>query len=48
MAEKTLDDYDFTKGEAGASHTYPSEAGQIKKGGFIMIKDRPCKVFRLI
>ena len=29
---------------AGAAHTYPTEAGQIRKGGYIMIKERPCKV----
>jgi hypothetical protein len=31
MAE--LDDYDFTVGDAGASHVFPMEAGQIRKGG---------------
>jgi hypothetical protein len=30
MAE--LDDYDFTVGDAGASHVFPMEAGQIRKG----------------
>merc|ERR1712159_673842 len=30
--------------DAGASTTYPLEAGQIRKGGFIMIKGNPCKV----
>lgn len=47
MAEEgaaTLDDYDFSGTTAGASDVFPSEAGQIKKGGYIMIKDRPCKV----
>merc|ERR1712216_365640 len=31
-------------GDAGASHTINSEAGQIRKGGHIVIKGRPCKV----
>merc|ERR1712146_13708 len=31
-------------GDAGASATYPMEAGQIRKGGHIVIKNRPCKV----
>ena len=47
MAEEgaaTLDDYDFSGVTAGASDVFPSEAGQIKKGGYIMIKGRPCKV----
>merc|ERR1712146_96242 len=30
--------------DAGASTTYPLEAGQIRKGGHIMIKGNPCKV----
>jgi hypothetical protein len=33
MAEKQLDDYDFTTGDAGASHVYNEEAGQIRVGG---------------
>merc|ERR1719498_644205 len=43
-AAPSADDYDFSQGAAGASHTYPSEAGQIRKGGYIVIKGRPCKV----
>ena len=34
----------FESADAGSSHTYPMEAGQIRKGGYIMIKGRPCKV----
>eukprot|EP00735_Rhodelphis_limneticus_P009145 TRINITY_DN2565_c0_g1::TRINITY_DN2565_c0_g1_i1::g.19304::m.19304 TRINITY_DN2565_c0_g1::TRINITY_DN2565_c0_g1_i1::g.19304 ORF type:complete len:159 (+),score=74.41,sp/P24922/IF5A2_NICPL/61.44/2e-62,eIF-5a/PF01287.15/1.2e-23,EFP_N/PF08207.7/0.043 TRINITY_DN2565_c0_g1_i1:52-528(+) len=44
MAENHDDDYQFETGDAGASHTFPMEAGQIRKGGFMVIKDRPCKV----
>ncbi|GAA0186899.1 hypothetical protein Leryth_020557 [Lithospermum erythrorhizon] len=32
------------KGDAGASKTYPQQAGTIRKGGHIVIKARPCKV----
>jgi translation initiation factor 5A len=35
---------DFQSGAAGASLTYPMEAGQIRKGGYIVINERPCKV----
>lgn len=45
MAE--LNDYDFSVTDAGSSATYPSEAGQVKKGGYMMIKDRPCKVVNI-
>ncbi len=32
-------------GDAGASTWYPGEAGQVKKGGHILMKgDKPCKV----
>ena len=37
-------DEDFSQADSGASHTYPCMAGDIKKGGHIMIKNRPCKV----
>lgn len=38
------EDYTFESTDAGASETIPCEAGQIKKGGYIMIKGHPCKV----
>eukprot|EP00980_Cylindrotheca_fusiformis_P008229 scaffold1736_cov127-Cylindrotheca_fusiformis.AAC.43 len=41
MAEE---DYAIETTDAGASATIPMEAGQIKKGGFMMIKGKPCKV----
>ena len=34
----------FETADAGASETIPMEAGQIRKGGYIMIKEQPCKV----
>lgn len=40
----STDDFHFETTDAGASDTYPCEAGQIRKGGFIMIKGHPCKV----
>ena len=33
----------FESTDAGASETIPMEAGQIRKGGYICIKGRPCK-----
>ena len=38
------DDEDFAGADAGGSDTYPLEAGQIKKGGALMVKGRPCVV----
>jgi len=41
------DDYEIEVTDAGASATIPMDAGQIKKGGFMMIKGRPCKVLSI-
>merc|ERR1712127_993247 len=30
-------------GDAGASATYPQQAGEIRKGSYLMTKGRPCK-----
>ena len=38
------EDHDFSTGDAGATGTYPAEAGTLRKGGHVMIKERPCKV----
>ncbi|KAG5593698.1 hypothetical protein H5410_034930 [Solanum commersonii] len=32
-----------SKADAGASKTYPQQAGTIRKNGYIVIKGRPCK-----
>ena len=33
-----------SKADAGASKTYPQQAGTIRKNGYIVITARPCKV----
>merc|ERR1712241_863615 len=33
----------FETPESGSSHTYPQQAGEIRKGSHLMIKGRPCK-----
>jgi translation initiation factor 5A len=42
------DEHHFESSDAGASKTYPQQAGNIRKGGHIVIKGRPCKVLSLI
>jgi translation elongation factor IF5A len=37
-------DETFESADAGSSPVIPMEAGQIRKGGYIVIKNRPCKV----
>jgi translation initiation factor 5A len=41
------DDETFEKADAGASHVYPMEAGQLRKGGFVVIKGFPCKAMEI-
>eukprot|EP00918_Siedleckia_nematoides_P083585 GHVU01183241.1.p1 GENE.GHVU01183241.1~~GHVU01183241.1.p1 ORF type:complete len:166 (+),score=34.68 GHVU01183241.1:115-612(+) len=38
------DDVTFETTDSGAAHTVPQQAGAIKKGGHVMLKDKPCKV----
>ena len=37
-------DEEFEQVDAGASTTYPTAAGDIKKNGYMIFKGRPCKV----
>ena len=36
------EDYTFEKAAAGASLTYPAEAGSLRKNGHVMLKGNPC------
>merc|ERR1712217_820738 len=42
MAEEP--DTTFESTDAGSSHTYPLQAGELRKGSHVMIKGHPCKV----
>merc|ERR1711913_184830 len=33
----------FETADSGASHTYPQQAGEIRKGSYLMIKGNACK-----
>lgn len=41
------DDLTIQDTGAEASHTYPLEAGQLKKGGYVVINGRPCKIVEI-
>ncbi|XP_077979585.1 eukaryotic translation initiation factor 5A-1-like [Glandiceps talaboti] len=38
---------EFAGADAGASNTYPQRCSALRKGGYVMINDRPCKIVEL-
>ena len=38
------EDNTFETADAGSSDVYPMQAGELRKGSHVMIKNRPCKV----
>ncbi|CAM0151707.1 unnamed protein product [Urochloa decumbens] len=44
FSDMSDEEHHFESSDAGASKTYPQQAGTIRKNGFIVIKNRPCKV----
>ena len=38
---------DFSTGESGASDQYPQQCSALRKNGFVIINNRPCKIVEM-
>jgi translation initiation factor 5A len=44
---ESKDNVDFSSGSSGASDFYPLQCSALRKNGFVLIRDRPCKIVEM-
>lgn len=47
MADQDNDDFNFDQAQSAGSESFPMQCSALRKNGFVLIKERPCKIVEM-